>query len=106
MNYSIESTFISGTSPSVNELKKSFSRQYGLKHCTATSSGSTAIEAALSALGVSAGDEVILPSFTIITCATSILRLKATPVVVDVENETFGIDFNNILKHIPQKQNA
>lgn len=98
MNYSIESTFISGTSPSVNELKKSFSRQYGLKHCTATSSGSTAIEAALSALGVSAGDEVILPSFTIITCATSILRLKATPVVVDVENETFGIDFNNILK--------
>lgn len=100
---SIESTFISGTSPSVNNLKKSFSKQYNLNHCAVASSGSAAIEAALNALGVSLGDEVIVPSFTIITCATAVIRLNGTPVIVDVENETFGLNFDNVLKAISKK---
>jgi len=103
VNSSIKSTFISGTSPSVNELKKTFCKQYSLNYCTAASSGSAAIEAALSALGISSGDEVIVPSFTIITCATAVIRLRGIPVVVDVENETFGIDFKNIQKAVTSK---
>jgi perosamine synthetase len=99
----IEATSISGISPAINDLKKSFSSKYQIKYSTTASSGTAALEAALSALGVEAGDEIILPAFTIITCATVILRLKAMPVIVDVEDETYGLDFDKVLKAITKK---
>lgn len=99
----VTSTFISGTSPEINNLKSSFSKVYGLKYCAASSSGTAALEAALHSIGISSGDEVILPAFTIITCATVILRLKGKPVIVDVEDETYGLNFKHVLKAVTNK---
>ena len=99
----LTSTYISGTSPEINDLKISFSKKYGLKYCAASSSGTAALEASLNAIGIGLGDEVILPSFTIITCATVIIRLKGKPVVVDVEGETYGLNFEKVLKAVSNK---
>src|SRR5262249_61096973 len=61
---------------------------YGVAVCN----GSVAIEVALAALRIGAGDEVILPTFTIISCASAIVRAGAIPVVVDCQPDTWNLD--------------
>ena len=58
----------------------------------AVCNGSVAIEVALAALRIGAGDEVILPTFTIISCAAAIVRAGAIPVVVDCQPDTWNLD--------------
>ena len=57
-----------------------------------SSNGSAALDVAVAALGIGPGDEVILPTFTIISCAAAIVRAGATPVVVDCEPLTWNMD--------------
>jgi perosamine synthetase len=60
----------------------------GCVHGIAVCNGSVAIEVALAALRIAPGDEVIVPSFTIISCAAAIVRAGAAPVVVDCRPDT------------------
>src|SRR5262249_59968745 len=62
------------------------------KHGVAVCNGSVAIDVALAALRIGHGDEVILPTFTIISCAAAIVRAGATPVVVDCQPDTWNLD--------------
>jgi dTDP-4-amino-4,6-dideoxygalactose transaminase len=76
----------------VREFEARFSTYVGTAHAVATSSGTSAIHAALKALGVGPGDEVILPAITFFACAAMVAACGATPVVVDVGEEDYCLD--------------
>jgi perosamine synthetase len=76
----------------VAELEEKFAAFCGVKHGIATTNGTTALTVALLAHGIGIGDEVIIPSFSFVATATSVLSAGATPVFVDVEPDTFSMD--------------
>lgn len=78
--------------PVVGEFERSFASYVGARHAIATSNGTTALHAALVGLGIRPGDEVIVPAFTFIASANSVLLAGATPVLVDVDERTFCVD--------------
>jgi perosamine synthetase len=88
----IDSGWISSDGRFVKELESGFSKLMGCAHGIAVCNGSVAIDVALAALRIEPGDEVILPSFTIISCAAAIVRAGAIPVVVDCQADTWNID--------------
>ena len=88
----IDSGWISSEGPFVKKLEDGFSKLMGCAHGIAVCNGSVAIDLALGALRIGPGDEVILPSFTIISCAAAIVRAGAVAVVVDCQDDTWNID--------------
>lgn len=88
----IETGWISSEGPFVRKLESGFAQLMGCAHGVAVSNGSAAIELALAALRIGPGDEVILPTFTIISCAAAIVRAGAVPVVVDCQVDTWNLD--------------
>ena len=82
--------FIMG--PEVRQLEAEIAAFIGSSFALGCASGSDALLLALMALGVDAGDEVITPPFTFVATAGSISRLKATPVFVDIDRETYNLD--------------
>ncbi len=82
--------------PKVEEFEKKFAAFTGTKHAIATTSGTTALHLALLSIGITKGDEVIIPSFTFIATANSVLFCNATPVFCDVNPKTFNIDIEKI----------
>src|SRR5882757_1960692 len=87
----IETGWISSEGPFVKRLEAGFAKLMGCVHGVAVCNGSVAIEVALAALRVGPGDEVILPSFTIISCAAAIMRAGAIPVAVDCDPTTWNM---------------
>jgi len=67
------------------ELEKAITETFGCKYAQLTSSGTAALTTALAALGVGAGDEVIMPSFTFVASFEAVLSVGAVPVLVDVD---------------------
>jgi len=96
--------FIMG--PAVEKFEKAFSEFSGAKFSYGVSSGTDAIIIALMALDIQPGDEIITTPFTFFATAEVIAFLKATPVFVDIEPETFNIDVNLIEKKITKKTKA
>ncbi|MBT8507878.1 aminotransferase DegT [Methanomicrobiaceae archaeon CYW5] len=76
----------------VTAFEEEFAAYCETKHGVAVNSGTAALHAALLALGIGPGDEVIVPSFTFIATATSVSMCGARPVMVDVEPSTYTID--------------
>src|SRR6185312_15973883 len=87
----IETGWISSEGPFVTQFEQKFAAKVGRKYGIAVSNGSVALDAAVAALNLQRGDEVILPSFTIISCAAAIVRAGAVPVVVDSDPETWNM---------------
>jgi perosamine synthetase len=77
--------------PRVKAFEEAFAEMCGVRHAIATSSGTTALHAALLAHGIEPGDEVITASFTFISSANSALFVGARPVFVDIDPTTFNI---------------
>lgn len=88
----IETEWISSEGSFVKKLEQGFARLCSRAHGIAVCNGSVAIDVALAALRLGPGDEVILPTFTIISCGAAIVRAGATPVVVDCLPDTWNID--------------
>src|SRR5258708_7238868 len=76
----------------VKEFEIDFAKYCGVRYGVGVNSGTDALYIALSALDIGPGDEVILPTFTFIATALCISYTGATPVFVDIENETYNID--------------
>jgi perosamine synthetase len=83
--------WISSEGPFVSQFEEAFSRRVGRKHGIACANGSAALDIAVAALKLGPGDEVIMPTFTIISCASAIVRAGATPVVVDADPNTWNM---------------
>ena len=102
----IETGWISSEGPFVKKLEAGFAKLMGCAHGVAVCNGSVAIEVALAALGIGAGDEVVLPTFTIISCAAAIVRAGAIPVVVDCQPDTWNLDSDLLAAKITDRTKA
>ena len=87
----VDSGWISSEGPFVEKFETRFAAMVEREHAIAVSNGSVALDAAVAALEIGAGDEVILPSFTIISCAAAVVRAGAIPVVVDSDPTTWNM---------------
>jgi len=92
--------------PITEKFEKQFAEFVGTKYAVATNSGTAALHLALLSLGIKRGDEVIVPSFSFIATANSILFCNAKPVFCDINPKTFSIDSNKIEKLITSKTKA
>jgi perosamine synthetase len=102
----IDTGWISSEGPFVKQLEERFAALVDRKYAIAVSNGSVAIDAAIVALDITKGDEVILPTFTIISCAAAIVRAGATPVVVDADPVTWNMDVSQIEAKITPRTKA
>ncbi len=102
----IDSGWISSEGAFVTRFEKEFAARVGRKHGIAVTNGTAAIDAAVVALGIGPGDEVILPTFTIISCVLQIVRLGATPVLVDSDPLTWNMDVSQIEAKITPRTKA
>lgn len=102
----IELGWISSDGPSVKKFEEQFSARVGRLYGVAVCNGSVALDVAVLALGIGPGDEVILPTFTIISCAAAVVRAGATPVVVDSDPLIWSMDVSKIEEKITSKTKA
>jgi perosamine synthetase len=102
----IETGWISSEGPFVGRFETEMAAISGQKHGIAVMNGSVALDVAIKALGIGAGDEVILPTFTIISCAAAIVRAGAIPVVVDSEPTTWNMDVSQVEAKITARTKA
>lgn len=90
----------------VAALEQEVADYLGIKHAIAVSNGTATLHLALLALGIGAGDEVIVPAFSYVATANVVEIVGATCVFVDVEEDTFNIDVSQIEKAITPKTKA
>ncbi len=102
----IDTGWISSEGPFVKEFEEQFSKYIGTEHGIAVANGTAALEVAMGAIGLKPGDEVILPTFTIVSCAMAVLRYNGVPVFVDSEPETWNMDVRQIEDLITDKTKA
>lgn len=88
----LEEGWISSRGPWIERFEAAVAARADRSFGIAVSNGSAALEVALAALGIGAGDEVVLPAHTIISCALAVLRVGATPVLADSEPSSWCID--------------
>lgn len=96
--------FIGG--PEVSGFKAELEDYLGAKHVIPCANGTDALQIAMMALGLKPGDEVIVPTFTYVATAEVIALLGLTPVLVDVEADSFCIDLNQVQEAITSKTKA
>ena len=92
--------------PKIKEMEQAFAEYVGVKHCIACNSGTDALLLALMAWGVKEGDAVFVPSFTFFASAEVIANVGATPVFVDVDENTYNIDTADLEHKIEQTVKA
>lgn len=92
------SRFIGGSK--VSELEEKLAAYVGVKHCVTCGNGTDALELALMAWGIGEGDAVFVPDFTFFSSGEVVAILGATPVFVDVEEDTFNMDASSLEKAI------
>jgi dTDP-4-amino-4,6-dideoxygalactose transaminase len=92
--------------PKVMEFERAVTDYIGAKHGVAVSNCTTALHMALRLLNIGEGDEVIVPSFTFIATANSVLYCGGTPVFVDIDARTYNLDPNLIEQQITPRTKA
>lgn len=102
----IDTGWISSEGPFIRRFEEQFAAGVGRRHAIAVANGSMALDAAVAALGLSADDEVLLPSFTIISCAAAIVRAGAVPVAIDADPVTWNMDVTKIEASITPRTKA
>lgn len=106
LKLTIDTGWISSKGQFIEEFEESFAKKYGAKYAVAVSNGTTALQLALVAAGVGKGDEVLVPDFTFISSANSVVHAGAKPVFVDIEKTTWNIDPKDIEKKISKRTKA
>ena len=92
--------------PKVKQFETLFAERHNVKHALAVSNCTTALHLALVALGITEGDEVLVPAFTWVSTANAVMYCNATPVFVDIDPVTFNIDPGEILKKVTSRTKA
>lgn len=102
----IDTGWISSEGPFVTRFESEFAAIAGRRHGIAVCNGTAAIDAAVEALGIGPGDEVIMPAFTIVSCIAQIVRCGARAVLVDSEPQTWNMDVAQIEAKITVRTRA
>jgi dTDP-4-amino-4,6-dideoxygalactose transaminase len=92
--------------PKVAQFEKAFAERHRVPHALATTSCTTALHLILAAMGIGPGDEVIVPSFTWVATANSVLYCGATPVLADVDRRTHNIDPTDVARRVTPRTKA
>jgi len=102
----LKTGWVSSAGSFVEKFEEAFADYVGTKYAVATSNGTSALHLSLAALDIGKGDEVIVPTFTMIASVLPILYQRATPVLVDVEEQTGNIDVAKIEAKITKRTKA
>ena len=102
----LDTGWISSEGPFVERFENEFAHRVGRRFGIAVCNGSAALDLAVSALDIGPGDEVIMPSFTIISCAAAVVRAGARPVLVDSRPDTWNMDVSNLERYISPRTKA
>jgi perosamine synthetase len=97
---------ISGSSEIVKEFEDSLCNEFSRKYVVSVSNGSVALDMSIQLLNLEEGDEVILPSHTIISCLSAVIRSKAKPVFCDVDPKSWNMTAQNVKEVITSKTKA
>ena len=92
--------------PEIEEFENSIKNYVGTDYCVTVNSGTSALHATLLAYDISNNDEVIVPSFSFISTANSVLFVNAKPIFTDIESEHFGLDPELVSQNISSKTKA
>jgi perosamine synthetase len=92
--------------PEVEAFEQEFAEYLGVRYAAAVSNGTVGLMLALNALGIGSGDIVLVPDYTFIASATSVLMVGGRPKLVDVETETFNMDVEDLLSKIDNRVKA
>lgn len=106
LNDCIDSGWISSDGPYVKKFEEQFAARVGRRFGIAVCNGTVALDGAILALGIGTGHEVILPTFTIISCVTAIIKAGAKPVLVDADPVTWNMDVNQVEDKINKNTRA
>ena len=100
------SGWISSAGKYIEEFEQNWAEYCGMRYGISVSNGTAAIQLALDAAGIGKGDEVIMPSFTIISCGQAVTNLGAIPVLVDSDVNTWCMDVTSIESRVTKKTKA
>lgn len=106
INKALSTGWISSEGPYVKEFENRFSRFNKRKYGIAVSSGTAALEIAIKSLNLKKGDEIIVPSFSIISTVLCIIKNGLKPILVDSDLKNWNMDVNQVLKKINKKTKA
>lgn len=102
----IKTGWVSSSGSYLKAFEEKFAQYLGTKYAITTTSGTASLHLAIAALNIKKGDEVILPSHTMMASATAVVYTGATPVFVDVERDTWNIDVDQVRKKITKRTKA
>lgn len=102
----LRSGWISSEGRFIAEFERRWASYCGVSHGVALCNGTVALEVAMVALSLPAGSEVIIPSFTIISCAAAVLRAGCRPILVDCDPSTWCLDVTEVKRKITDKTRA
>ncbi len=102
----LRSGWISSAGPQLEQFESDWAAYCGVGHGVAVSNGTTALQIAVDAIGIAPGDEVIMPSFTIISCALAVVRVGGVPVLVDCDPQTFCMRTEDVEARVSSRTRA
>jgi len=102
----VDTGWISSEGPFVHQFEEGMAVLTGRKHGIAVCNGSVALDLALQTLSLPPGSEVILPSFTIISCAAAVVRAGCVPVLVDSDPRSWNMDVSQIEAKVTSRTSA
>jgi perosamine synthetase len=102
----VETGWLSSEGPFIAEFEQRWALYCGAQHGIAVSNGTTALQVAMQALKLEPGSEVIMPSYTIISCATAIIEAGCVPVLVDCEADMWGMSIEECESKITPRTRA
>jgi perosamine synthetase len=102
----VRTGWISSAGRFIEEFEERWAAYCGRRHGVAVSSGTAALQLAVEAIGLEPGDEVIVPAFTIISCALAVLYNGAVPVLIDAHPATFALDTRQLEARLTPRTRA
>jgi perosamine synthetase len=102
----IRTGWVSSAGRFIGEFEKRWAGFCGMRYGVAVNNGTSALELAVETLELKPGDEVIIPAFTIISCALAVVRNGGVPVLVDSDPVTFGLDVTQLEARITPRTRA
>ncbi|HBA89455.1 MAG TPA: aminotransferase DegT [Geobacter sp.] len=103
LNECIDTGWISSEGPFVKRFEQAMAESVGRRHGIAVCNGTAALELAVASLGLAPGDEILMPTFTIISCAAAIVRCGCVPVVIDSDPLTWNMDVERLREKVEEE---
>lgn len=100
VNDCLQTGWISSAGRYIEEFEEKWARYCGMKYGIAMSNGTTALQSAVACINLQPGDKVIMPSFTIISCAQAIIYNGGVPILVDCDPRTWCMDINQVREKV------